>query len=108
MQVRLSKPFVVGDKTVSKTVETANGSVYMLVLDVESMTGKDIDYCAREAGAMRGLAVPGGLGFVTDHEFHIQVAAKACGQTVGALKELPARDYVEVATAVQSFLTGSD
>jgi hypothetical protein len=93
MDVKLSKALTVGDKTYES-----------LPLDLEKLTGADVDFCAREAAAAKGALV---LQLILDHEFHIQLAAKASGIEAAALKKLSARDYVGVATTVQAFLTGS-
>lgn len=78
--------------------------VECLDLDVEALTGKDIAFCTREAEAATGLAT---RVIVTDQDIHVQIVAKASGLSVAQVTGLPARDYVEVITAVQSFLTGS-
>jgi len=93
MKIALSKPITVGEK-----------SLEALDLDLDALTGADIDFCVREATAFKGESV---RVLVTDTELHIQIAAKASGIPAEAIKRLPARDYVEVATTVQAFLTGS-
>lgn len=93
MLVKLSKPLEVGDKKLDE-----------LDLNLEALTGADIDKCAREAAAAKGEVV---RVLVLDHEFHIELAAKACGVEAAALKKMSAPDYVGLATAVQNFLTGS-
>lgn len=76
----------------------------LLDLDFDSLTGKDIDFCVRQASQRKGELV---RVLAMDHEFHVQVAAKMCGVGVDTLKSLGGADYVEVVTAVQGFLTHS-
>jgi uncharacterized membrane protein YdbT with pleckstrin-like domain len=83
--------------TEAKTLDT-------LDLDFDSLTGRDIDFCVRQASARKGELV---RVLVMDHEFHVQIAAKLCGISIDALKALRGNDYVEVVTAVQGFLTQS-
>lgn len=112
MQIRIGKPIVVGEgenaKTLSKSITVGDGdakqTVDVLDLNLDAMTGADIDFCAREASAAKGESV---RVLVTDLEFHIQVASRSSGVPVESLKKLSARDYVEVATSIQAFLTGS-
>jgi len=91
--VKLSKALIVGDKQIDT-----------ITMDLDALTGADIDFAVREATAAKGEVV---RVLILDHEFHIQLAAKASGVDAALLKKLPARDYVEVATTVQGFLTGS-
>lgn len=93
MRVPLSKPLAVGDKTLDA-----------LDMDLDALTGADVEMCVREASAAKGETV---RVLVTDLDLHIQLAAKASGVAVADLKKLGARDFVEVATTVQGFLTGS-
>jgi hypothetical protein len=93
MEIKLSKPITVDGKDADT-----------ITLKLDELTGKDVDFCVREAAATKGEIV---RVLAIDLEFHIQIASKASGVPVEALKKLPASDYVEVATAVQSFLTGS-
>ncbi len=97
MKIRLSKPLVLCEGDAAKTIEE-------LDLDLDALTGADVDFCVREASAAKGELV---RVLVTDLDFHMQVAAKSSGIGVDALRKLSARDYVEVATAVQGFLVGS-
>ncbi len=97
MKVGLSKPLVIGEGDAKKTLEE-------LDLNLDALTGSDVDFCVREASAAKGELV---RVLVTDLDFHMQIAAKASGLGVDVLRKLNARDYVEVATAVQGFLTGS-
>lgn len=93
MRVPLSKPLAVGDKTLDA-----------IDMDLDALTGADVEMCVREASAAKGETV---RVLVTDLELHIQLAAKTSGVSVADLKKLGARDFVEVATTVQGFLTGS-
>jgi len=110
MKVAISKPLMSADgtKKLSQTETTGEGddaeSLEILDLKLEDLTGADVERCVRDAGAAKGAVV---AVMVTDLDFHIQVAAKAGGLAVNDLRRLGARDFVEVATAVQSFLTGS-
>jgi hypothetical protein len=112
MQIRLTKPIKVGEgdqaRTLSKSVKVGEGddavTFDVIELDLDALTGADIEFCVREAAAQKGENV---RVLVIDIDFHMQVAAKASGVPVEAFKRLPARDYVEVQTVVQAFLTGS-
>jgi hypothetical protein len=112
MQIVLSKALVVGEgdkqQKVSTTITTGEGdaarSIEVLDLKLEEMTGRQIQMAAREASQRKGESV---RVLVTDLDFHIELAALASGVSVNALQGLPARDFVEVATTVQAFLTGS-
>lgn len=111
MDVRISKPLTVGDKKLSTTrtepatKEGAPAVTYeVLPLDFDSLTGADVMMCASDAALAKAEPV---RQLVIDHEFHIHLAAKACGLEPAALKKLAARDFVEVATTVQNFLAGS-
>jgi hypothetical protein len=117
VDVLLSRPLIVDGKKLSKTItvqpeipaageQPAVAAVLQeaLSLDLEALTGKDIDLCVNLAQMAKGDSV---RVLVTDLEFHIQLAARASGIDAAQLKKLPARDYVEVATSIQAFLTGS-
>ena len=95
MKIKLKKPLNLGDKGDIDEIDLST---------LDGLSGADIDFCVREASAAKGEVV---RVIVLDHEVHIQLAAKATGISVAALKKLRASDYVEVATAVQNFLTGS-
>lgn len=99
MKVTLKKPITVGEGEAKKTISEID------LAGLDSLTGADIDFCVREASAAKGESV---RVLVTDHELHAQIAAKASGVPIDALKKVSARDYVEVVTAVQAFLTSSD
>ena len=71
---------------------------------LEELTGADVEMCVREASAAKGELV---RVLVMDNDFHLQVASTASGIAVADLRRLGARDFVEVLTAVQGFLTGS-
>jgi hypothetical protein len=93
MEFKLSKPFVVGEKTLEK-----------LELKLDELTGADILNCEREAVAARGGQVAGAI--ILDGEFQAQVAARACGLELAALKKMNAADFIGLMTAVQGFLLG--
>jgi hypothetical protein len=76
-----------------------------LVFDFDKLTGADINFCAREAERAAGGAI---LSLVISHDFHLAVAAKACGREVALLKKLGAVDYLEATTAAQDFCLGTD
>jgi hypothetical protein len=93
MLVKLSKPLTVGDKTLEA-----------LDMNLDALTGADVEFCVREASAAKGETV---RVLVTDLDLHVQIASKASGVSVNDLRRLGAADFVEVATTVQGFLTGS-
>jgi hypothetical protein len=93
MLVQLKKPLIVGDKTLDA-----------IDMNLDALTGADIAFCTRETEANTGMKV---RVIVTDQDLHVEIAAKASGVAVADLMRLGARDYVEVVTAVQGFLTGS-
>lgn len=96
MKVKLRKPIVVGDKTHEE-----------IVLNLDALTGDDVNFCVREAERAKGYEPVTMLK--TDVEFHIQIASRASGIPAEILRKLPALDYVEVQAKVQSFfLTGTD
>jgi hypothetical protein len=114
MDVLISRPFLdESGKKISRTVEISPAAAdppqaavvaEFLTLDLAKLTGADVDFCVAEAGRATGQSVK---VLVTDLEFHMQMAAKALGVDRDLLKKLPSNDYVEVATNVQAFLTGS-
>lgn len=109
MQIVLSKPLMStdGQTKLTKTIAAAaDGQVAIEVLDMnlDALTGSDVEFCVREASAATGEMV---RVLVTDVDFHIQIASKASAIAVSDLRRLGARDYVEVVTMVQGFLTGS-
>lgn len=110
MKVRLVKPLmsVDGSKKLSTTEKVGEGedATSIEILDfagLETLTGADIEQCVREAQNFKGEVV---RVLATDLDLHIQVAAKATGVAVNDLRRLGAKDFVEVATIVQGFLTG--
>lgn len=92
--VKLSKAITVGDKSIDE-----------LSLDIETLTGGDIEMCVREAGASKGEPV---LVYEYDLEFHAQVAMKLTGISRDALRKLPAKDYQHVMAPIRGFFIGSD
>jgi hypothetical protein len=109
MQIVLSKPLMSADgqtklsKTISPVTEGQIG-VEVIDMNLDALTGADVEFCVREASSAKGEMV---RVLVTDLDFHIHLAAQASGVAVNDLRRLSARDFVEVATSVQAFLTGS-
>jgi tail assembly chaperone E/41/14-like protein len=97
MKIPLSKPLTIGDGDAKRTLEA-------LDLGLDALTGADVQVCVRDASESKGEMV---RVLVMDLDFHIHLAAKASGVSVADLRKLGAADFVEVATAVQGFLTGS-
>lgn len=108
MEVKLSKPFTVAPAAAAAGDRPASPAkaIEKIVLQLDGLTGADVELCAREAQLASG-GVPIGV-LVLDHGFHVQVAARASEFDVAVLRRLPARDYLAVTQAVQGFLTGSD
>ena len=110
MQIVISKPFMSSDGKIklSKTETIGEGekaqSFEAIDMDLEALTGADVEFCVREASAAKGETV---RVLVTDVDLHVQMASKASGIAVSDFRRLGARDYVEVVTTVQGFLTGS-
>lgn len=110
MKIRLGKPLLSADGKIelSKAITLGEGdqakAVHVIEMDLDALTGADVEFCVREASAMKGeiVRVP-----LLDMDFHLQVASKASGIAVNDLRRLTMRDYVEVVTTVQGFLTGS-
>lgn len=92
--VKLSRPLKVEGKELLE-----------LVLDLDKLTGVDVDSCLIEAASAAGMPV---LIKQADTGFHAQMAALACGMPVELLRSLSARDYIRVTEAVQGFLAASD
>jgi hypothetical protein len=88
--------------TLTRPIDHDGKKIEVINLDFDRLTGADILLCAREASAAKGEAV---RVLVIDTEFHVHVAAAASGIDAAVLKKLGAVDFVEVATAVQGFLT---
>jgi hypothetical protein len=100
VEIKLKKPLelvpAAGD-TPAKTIE-------VLSLDLEKLTGADVEFCARESAAVgRDPLVP----LLLDQAFHAQIAARATGVSPEALRRLGAADYIAVITVVQGFLSSS-
>jgi hypothetical protein len=98
MKLTLSKPLTIGEGEAAKTLDA-------LDMDLDALTGADIAMCTRDAEGAKGEVV---RVIVLDQDLHVQIASKASGISVNNLRRLGARDYVQVVTVVQSFLTGSD
>lgn len=98
MKVMLSKPLTIGEGDAAKKLEAID-------MDLDGLTGADISMCTHDAESVKGEVV---RVIVLDQDLHVQIASKASGISTKDLRRLGARDYVQVVTAVQSFLTGSD
>ena len=94
MQVKLSKPITFD----GKTIEEIN-------LDLDSLTGADIELCVREAVAAKGESI---IAYEIDIDFHVQVAVKLTGIGRDTLRLLPARDYRRVMSSIRNFLLDSE
>jgi len=92
--VKLSRPLKVNDKELTE-----------IVLDLEKLTGEDVEACLLEASEATGRPV---AVKQVDTGFHAQLAAVASGVPVERLRALSAPDYIRVTTAVQGFLLASD
>ncbi len=97
--LKLKKPITIGEGEAKKTIAEIDLS------KLDDLTGSDINFCIREASAVKGEVV---RVIVLDVDVHMQVAAKASGLSLDILNKLHAADYVELATVVQNFLTGSN
>ena len=93
MLIKLSRPLEHDGKTLDG-----------LTLDLDKLTGLDVEFCAREATIAAGGAI---AVLNLDVGFHAQVAARACGLPVEILRKLPAPDFIAATMAVQGFLFGS-
>lgn len=96
--VKLAKPIAVGEGDAKKTLQEID------LTRIDNLTGAELLQCERDAAAIKGELV---RVLALDHEFHVQVAAAASGVAVADLKRLGARDFVEVLSVVQGFLTGT-
>jgi hypothetical protein len=89
VKIKLSKPLSVGDKSIEE-----------VDIDLDALTGADIEFCVREAVGAKGEAV---IAYEIDTEFHMQVVAKLTGIAREAFSRLPARDYTMVVRPVRTF-----
>jgi hypothetical protein len=92
--VKLKHPVTVGDKTISE-----------VALDLESLTGADIEMAVREAGAATGQLV---VAFEIDTEFHAQIAAKLSGVGREVFRKMHAQDYQKVMAPIRAFFLDSE
>lgn len=76
-----------------------------IYLDLDKLTGADVEFAARQAMLAAGQQIP---VLILDLGFHLQVAARASGIDAAELRKLPAADYLALTTKVQGFLFGSD
>lgn len=93
MKIALKHPITVDGKEITE-----------LDLRLEELTGKDVDFAAREAAAMSGNGNVLRAALVLDVDFHLQVAARASGLPAEQLRAMKAVDYLAIMTAVQGFL----
>lgn len=91
--IALSKPTVLGG------VERAE-----IEIDLDKLTGADVEFAARQATLAAGQQIP---VLVLDLGFHLQIAARASGIEASEIRKLPAVDYLAITTKVQGFLFGS-
>jgi len=96
-KVPLTKPLIIGDGDAKKTLTEIS-------MDLDALTGADVQFCMREAAAAKGEMV---MVAVFDVDLHTQIASKASGIAVADFGRMGARDYIEVVTKVQGFLMGS-
>lgn len=97
----LSKPLVLEPAAGDVPAKTISS----LTLDLDKLTGADVEMCAREATVAAGSPP---VALVLDVGFHAQIAARASGLPVETLRKLRASDYLAVTTVVQGFLLGAD
>lgn len=92
--------------TLSKPLDVNGAPLAAVTLNLDALTGADVELAAREA------QIAGGGGPIAvlslDPGFHLQLAACASGLDVATLRKLGARDYLAVVQAVQGFLFGTD
>lgn len=89
----------------SRPVEWEGETRDHLDLDLERMTGRDLQAVERE---MRKAGVRDVLSPETDSRYLVALAARAARVDVELLESLPARDYTRVKMEAQGFLLGSD
>jgi hypothetical protein len=92
MKIELKKPLIVGDKTITE-----------VSIDTDAITGKDIMFCIREAGAAGGVVV----SYRTDTEVHLQMAAKLSGLDRDVIESMKGTDFINVLKPVQDFFLSS-
>lgn len=87
-----------------KPVEVDGKEIASVTLDLDKLTGTDVEMCARLAAAANGHAID---VLILDVGFHAQVASRACGLPVDVLRRMSAADYLALTTAVQGFFLGA-
>ena len=91
MEFKLSKPLTFEEKTYE-----------VLTLDLESLTGADMEQVEREFAALGQFS-----GMVeTSKIFLAMLAARAAGVRVDLVKKLPLKDYSKLTMQGQTFLFG--
>jgi hypothetical protein len=94
LKIKLAHPLTVDGKPVAE-----------VALDLESLTGADIEQCVREAGAASGQVV---VAYEIDVEVHAQIAAKLSGLGRDVFRTMHARDYRKVMSPIRAFFLDSD
>lgn len=85
----------------SKPVEWEGERVEELNLNLDDLTGIDLEAAERE------WVMSGGVGMAeTSKIYLLAVAARATGKRVEVLRRLSAKDYTKVSVMVQNFLLG--
>ena len=92
--VKLSNPLEHDGKTISE-----------ISLDLESLTGADIEVCVREAGAAGGQVI---VAYEIDTEVHAQIASRLSGLGRDVFRKMHARDYRKVMSPIRAFFLDSD
>lgn len=91
--VTLKKPVKDGDKTIKE-----------VVMDLDGLTGKDLAEAERTYLAMGGIPTN-----LTSSVAYLQhVAARACGISIDAVRNMNAKDCAYLVTMVQVFLLDMD
>ena len=95
--------------TLAKPIQYDGETITELVLDLESLSVKDLERAEKEARSMlakkESMNVP-----ETNKKYQACVAAKAAGVTIDLIRSLSGKDYTQVCLLVMNFLLdgGSD
>lgn len=90
-KIKLSRPVKIGDKEVTE-----------IVLNLDALTGDDIEQVELEMQAQgRMAAVP-----ETSKVYLMHIAARAAGVAVEDIRALPIKDVSRITVTVQNFLLG--
>ena len=91
--------------TLSRPVTVEDREIAALELDLEKLTGADLE----EATGEFDMLAPGFVGVAaSDMRFLACVAARACGMPAEVFRKLPASTYARACMAVQVFLLGTE